>query len=243
MEGLFATVDAYCERLGPEFWAEPLNAVSNAAFLIAAGVAWILARRAGRDGDWAVRALVINLFAIGIGSFLFHTFAQRWSGAADVLPIMLFILLYLYLAVVRYIGLPVWAGLLKAAMFLPVSAGLGAWLTPALGTLNGSIGYVPTFLVLVAFATGLALAAHNSWPGLAVAAGLFAMSLAFRTADDQAGAVCEALPIGTHWAWHLLNGTLLGVLAVTFVRHGAPGTGLFSARGDAARLARDGSAG
>ena len=118
MEGLFATVDAYCERLGPEFWAEPLNAVSNAAFLIAAGVAWILARRSGRDGDWAVRALVINLFAIGIGSFLFHTFAQRWSGAADVLPIMLFILLYLYLAVVRYIGLPVWAGLLKAAMFL-----------------------------------------------------------------------------------------------------------------------------
>ena len=27
-------VDLYCERLGPSFWAEPVNAFSNAAFLI-----------------------------------------------------------------------------------------------------------------------------------------------------------------------------------------------------------------
>ncbi|MEC9432313.1 MAG: ceramidase domain-containing protein [Pseudomonadota bacterium] len=239
MNNLWASVDAYCERMSPAFWAEPLNAVSNAAFLLAALAAWTMARRAGRDGDWAVRALVVNLVAIGIGSFLFHTFAQRWAGTADVLPIMIFILLYLHLAVVRYIGLPAWAGMIKAAMFLPVSAGLGAWLLPALGPLNGSIGYVPTFLVLVAFATGLALAAHDSWPGLAVAAALFAMSLAFRTLDDQSGAICEAFPSGTHWAWHLLNGALLGVLAVTFVRHGAPGTGLIPA----GRLARDRTAG
>jgi len=29
-------MDGYCERVGPGLWAEPLNAVSNAAFLIGA---------------------------------------------------------------------------------------------------------------------------------------------------------------------------------------------------------------
>ena len=33
-------IDAYCERLGPAFWAEPVNALTNAAFPIAAWVAW-----------------------------------------------------------------------------------------------------------------------------------------------------------------------------------------------------------
>ena len=31
-----APIDAYCERLGPQFWAEPVNAATNGAFLIAA---------------------------------------------------------------------------------------------------------------------------------------------------------------------------------------------------------------
>ncbi|CAN0216748.1 unnamed protein product, partial [Chrysoparadoxa australica] len=29
-------VDGYCERMGPEFWSEPMNAVRNAAFGLAA---------------------------------------------------------------------------------------------------------------------------------------------------------------------------------------------------------------
>ncbi len=38
---------AYCERGDPGFWAEPVNALSNAAFLIAAGLAAWRLRRAG----------------------------------------------------------------------------------------------------------------------------------------------------------------------------------------------------
>jgi hypothetical protein len=40
-------VDAYCERTGPEYWSEPVNAVTNLAFLIAAVVIW--PRLKGRD--------------------------------------------------------------------------------------------------------------------------------------------------------------------------------------------------
>ena len=36
----FTPLDLYCERLGPEFWAEPLNAISNGGFIVAAWLAW-----------------------------------------------------------------------------------------------------------------------------------------------------------------------------------------------------------
>ena len=36
----FEAVDGYCERVDAAFWSEPINAVTNAAFLIAAIWAW-----------------------------------------------------------------------------------------------------------------------------------------------------------------------------------------------------------
>ena len=42
-----AQIDGYCERLGPGFWAEPLNALTNLAFLIAALVMWRRTRGQG----------------------------------------------------------------------------------------------------------------------------------------------------------------------------------------------------
>ena len=76
-----AQVDGYCERLAPGLWAEPWNAVTNLAFVLAAIWVW------RRGGDVPVRVLAAILFVIGIGSGLFHTFATRWAGVADVLPI------------------------------------------------------------------------------------------------------------------------------------------------------------
>jgi hypothetical protein len=40
---IFDPIDAYCERLGPGLWAEPLNALTNLAFIVAALIcAWRL---------------------------------------------------------------------------------------------------------------------------------------------------------------------------------------------------------
>ena len=36
-------IDLYCERFGPGIWAEPINALTNLAFLVAAFAAWRLA--------------------------------------------------------------------------------------------------------------------------------------------------------------------------------------------------------
>ena len=48
--------------------------------------------------------------------------------------------------------------------------------------------------------------------GLAPAALLFAISLGLRTADL---ALCPAFPLGTHFAWHILNAVVLYVLLRT----------------------------
>ena len=139
----------YCERIDGSFWAEPLNAVTNVAFLVAALAGfWLWRRQGGRD---AVTLVLIGLvFAIGIGSFLFHTIPNRWTLLADVVPIQFFAF-----ALRRFLGL---SGAMAAAgtlAFLALALGLsavGRAILPV-GTV-GSAGYAAFLLGLI----GMALA-------------------------------------------------------------------------------------
>ena len=74
-------INAYCERLDAAYWAEPVNAVTNAAFIVAAFVMW---RRLGDAPLPLARLLVIVLGLIGVGSFLFHTHAQAWAALSQI---------------------------------------------------------------------------------------------------------------------------------------------------------------
>ena len=76
-------VSCYCERgYDPSFWAEPLNALSNIAFLIAAVMAYTDLRTARPErGSGMVVALILAVMAVGVGSFVFHTFATKWGRA------------------------------------------------------------------------------------------------------------------------------------------------------------------
>jgi hypothetical protein len=99
----------YCERgfsAGPgadAFWAEPLNALTNAAFIIAAVIALVLAIRTRRL-DGPVIWLTTLTFAVGIGSFLFHTYAVVWAAMTDTIPILIFILSYFAISMRCYGG-------------------------------------------------------------------------------------------------------------------------------------------
>src|SRR5262249_44767381 len=95
-------IDLYCERTDPSFWAEPANALTNAAFLIAAAAAFWMWRRAG-GRVFPVLALIVVLVAVGLGSFAFHTFETRGARLADVIPIAIFIYGYLLLAMMRFL--------------------------------------------------------------------------------------------------------------------------------------------
>ena len=211
----FEPVRAYCERTDAAFWSEPVNAATNAAFLAAALLAALRAR-----GDRPVLALAAVVAVVGVGSFLFHTLANRWSMLADVIPIAVFIHGYFGVALARFFGLPVRAAALGTLAF----AAAGSSLSPALDAVvgrdvaaltNGSVDYLPAVLAL--FGVGLGLARRTPWAGRAVLGTgvLFLVSLALRTLDAR---VCAALPLGTHFLWHGLNALVLYRLLATAAR-------------------------
>lgn len=208
---------AYCERgFDPSFWAEPLNAVTNAAFVVAGVVALRSA-----NGDRGVAALSLVTIAIGVGSFLFHTLATRWALIADVAPIQAFIALYFLLAMRRFLGFGLGAALVVTLAFMAAAAVLPG-LLPREAPWQGLGGYLGGFLGLLGVGLALVLKGGQTASAgrrLLVVAALFLLSLGFRTID---GAVCETLATGTHLLWHLLNAlvlfTLMAILRQTSPR-------------------------
>jgi Ceramidase len=200
-------IDLYCERTDPTFWSEPANAVSNVAFLVAAAAAFIRWWRGDR-ADWPALALIGVVTAVGIGSLTFHTVATRGAVLADVIPIAVFIYGYLFLALRRFLRLPCIAAGAIVVAYAAAAQGISALAPPRF--LNGSVGYLPALAALIAVA---AVAKEEEVRrGLALAALLFAISLALRAADI---ALCPAFPLGTHFAWHILKAVVLYVLLRT----------------------------
>src|SRR5258706_4738295 len=221
----------YCERgADPGFWAEPINAVTNVAFILAAiGAAVVMARQPGggkgRSAEWVLSALV---FVIGVGSFLFHTLATRWSGLADTGPIGVFMLAYMAYALRVFLGLG-WAstalglGLfiaaLKGADKIECRAGLPSLATAAHShCLNGTIGYVPAFVAMIAIGAVLSYRQHPAARYLLLAGGIFFMSMALRTIDLEICALTRGL--GAHFLWHILNAAMLYLLLLAAIRFG-----------------------
>ncbi|MBC8048525.1 MAG: ceramidase domain-containing protein [Chitinophagales bacterium] len=235
MEKIFS----YCERgSNPAFWAEPLNALTNFGFILAFAVALyaVLHRPKGEHGPW-MYFLIFTVFAIGVGSFLFHTLATPQAALADVIPISIFMLTYFAYAMRRFLNLH-WAltilatagffAILQAAGELRCSGGEIDFLrqVPAFkGTrcLNGSLGYVPAFGAMGLIGGLLALKGHPAARWVLAAALAFAISLTFRTFDREWCRIfsIEGRAIGTHFIWHMLNSVTLFLLLMGAIRHGA----------------------
>jgi len=214
-EELGRPIDAYCERIDASLWSEPLNAVTNAAFIVAVFAALALWLRRGR-GDGPALALILVAFAVGLGSFAFHTVATVAASLADVIPIAIFIYGYFFLAMRRYLRLGAVGGALATLGFFAasvlISRGLG-------GLIGSSAGYVPALLALVGLGGYLASRRHPAGEGLIAAGAVFAVSLIARTID---GPLCALVPIGTHFLWHVFNAIVLYVLIATAIRVGPP---------------------
>ncbi len=201
----------YCERISPDYWAEPVNAITNLAFIIAAIfvlIAW------SRSEKRLVSVLFLGVWigVIGIGSYLFHTHATVWSLLSDTIPILIFILAYIFLAMRHYMALPLWASILITLAYIPITYGLAPMLSPLLGS---SSGYVPALLAMF-IVGGLMLGRDRQIAsGLIVTAVLFLISLSFRTVDEP---LCENFPLGTHFMWHILNGVVLYRLAMIYLK-------------------------
>jgi hypothetical protein len=215
---MFESVDLYCERTNPAFWAEPVNALTNGFFLICAWFVWRRARKTGALTP-AVWLLLWLMFAIAIGSSLFHTFATKWAMLTDILPILFFQLTYLWLycrsiaamGVLSALGLVI--GLLVAVLsMLPFSH-----------LMNGSLIYIPALLVLLILGIYHRTTRRREPNVLLIATGAFMLSLTFRTMDNQ---ICSSLLLGTHFLWHTGNAIVLYLVMSGFIANRLVGSGV-----------------
>lgn len=195
-------IDLYCERLGPGLLNEPVNALTNGAFFVAAWWAWRQNLKRKIPHDRGFTLLVILVVAIGFGSSLFHTTATVWGLLADVVPILLFQMVFLGLYLRRRLRLGPWTCVAFVWQYLAITLVSRSW--PQL--FNGSLIYAPTLLVLGWM--GLRDLKQEGQRILLLAAGVFVISLTLRTVDQL---ICPWLATGTHPGWHLLNAIVLAL--------------------------------
>ena len=212
-------IDIYCERLDASFFAEPLNAFSNLTFIVASIFALYLHKKEGLN-DFSFILLAILVFFIGIGSFLFHTFANRLSEFADIVPIWSFVVFYVLFSI-RIIFRASWGKTAKIMTLVVLMSYLGVVLSQTDGSademvLNGSLQYTPALFFMIVFTFALYLKRPLLFKYGFLAIVIFLSSLSFRTIDMM---FCDSVVIGTHFVWHILNAMMLYLLL--FIMHRA----------------------
>jgi len=200
MNTWFSSVDLYCERLDASFWAEPINAISNMSFIVAGFFLWRL--RTPRS-----TLMAIFVILIGLGSFSFHTFANRLTGLLDVLAIALYLVTFAFLIPKQWSrkSLSIQLGsALVLIVSIVLTQSLLNYLKPALPWLPSGM-YLGAWLALIVFALvtqySNKVAARYIWLAVIV----FPASLLSRQLDMP---LCDSIG-GSHWLWHLLNGVTL----------------------------------
>jgi hypothetical protein len=206
---LLAPVDIYCERTDPSFWSEPVNAISNLAFIIAAYYAWRLYKsRTQIIGHSSVPPLLCAVVAcVGMGSFLFHSFANQWSMIADVLFIAIFMFVYIGAALRQIFAMRALNVALSLVLFFAMGQAYERIIPPAM--FNGSESYFAAITMLCAIIIASFINAKPHSATLVAALIAFCVSIFFRSMDM---AWCDPFPLGVHFLWHLLNGLVLALL-------------------------------
>lgn len=195
-----ALLKLYRERDGaPGFWAEPLNAVSNLAFLVAALLGLLFARRHG-VADKRAWGLIALAAVVGFGSFVFHTVPNRITMWLDILPIAAFQVSFLWLLSRRMLTF----SSATAAGTVACVMGVSFALLPIKEPLNGSLFYLPSLLAMGWLGMKWAERAMREPYLLVAGVGCFGLALAARTLDWHV-----PWEFGSHFIWHLLNGVVV----------------------------------
>ena len=137
--------------------------------------------------------------ATGIGSILWHTYPTMLMLILDIVPILLFIMWFIWLYTRNVIRM--------RPLFAVASVGAFLLLTflafPFADVLHGALLYAPGLVVTLVLGLFHAIERTVARFTLLAAAGVYLAALLFRTIDNE---VCSVLPIGTHFLWHLLIG-------------------------------------
>ena len=207
---LFKSIDIYCERLDIGIWAEPINAVTNVAFILASIFMWLRCKNLVEG-----RVLSFLLFSIGCGSFLFHTFAQTWAAILDVAAILIFILTYIFIANRSFLAWSKMVSVFGVILFFPYQL-LLANILSNIQFFGSSVQYIPVAILIFIYSGLLRKTEPNLSRGLLIGAVILCLSIVFRIIDEP---LCSVLSVGTHFVWHILNAIMLSWMIEILRRH------------------------
>jgi hypothetical protein len=204
------TTRCFCELVRPEGIAQPANAWSSLAFVVAGLAALVLLRPATPPERVLVPLLAVALAAVGVGSFAFHATLTLWGQFVDVLPMYVVGCVLLAGALVR-LG---WVTPRRAAAggvaLLVVLAAL-LWVWPESRRVLFAAVLLPGIVLEIVRAgrAGRAPGARGGARWLHVGLGLLVTAYLLWVLD-QTGLWCDpGSPLQGHAAWHLL-GALAG---------------------------------
>ena len=221
MPDISAYIDLYCERTASGFMNEPVNAFSNASFVLAAW--WNLRTMPTAMSSLGATLLCVLAALIGVGSFAFHTVpntATQWLDVGAIWGfVVTFVVLLIHLATGHRWPLTVFFTAVGVSALVGFFVITGDAITANPGdadtdAFNGSLQYLPALLALLVFSALATFTHHRAKRYLWWATLLFIVALVFRTIDLS---VCTNLPLGTHFLWHTLMGLMVGVLLRGFV--------------------------
>lgn len=204
----------YCEPIADALIAQPWNTYSNALFFV---FAFMLYQRyqlmSTQEQTPLLQTLCLSPILIGMGSTVWHATMIGWTLSIDVASIGVFAALFIIYGM-RHILQKTWWMTVGAIVAVVVLGAVTTRLTVDMIP-QKSGGFIPLALIILGIGGALTAKKHSS-AGYYYAAG-FAMLCAalFRVSDE---AMCTAIPMGTHWLWHVLTAITAYLMIIPFVK-------------------------
>jgi len=206
----FQPLDIYCERQSIGVWNEPVNALTNLAFII---LGFLLAFKTKKDKFSF--CLSNQIIIIGIASFSFHTFANPIAGLIDIFSILLFGMAYISFVNYKLMKLGLLISIILALLLIPFSFFIYLVTVFFFGELNGSSWYLSFIILFLIYFFLLKSKFHELSLTLLFCFIFFSFSLVLRSLDNH---LCDLIQVGTHFIWHIMNAILLSLLVWFFHR-------------------------
>jgi len=187
----------YCERgLATGLISEPINTITNLAFLVFGYMAYRLFKEKGVTNR-GILMLPYLFGSIGLGSLFFHTWRNTTTVIFDAVPIYLFILFALFLLLKKLFRSS--HAIMILFIFIIIEISLSAYVPKDL--LNGSIRHVVAWV----FISVVAYFAYKKYKWIIKTPLVFllvfyAVGIFFRSMDME---LCSFIPTGTHFMWHI----------------------------------------
>jgi len=198
----------YCERTSLEAFAEPVNAISNIAFILC-GI--IIFFRKGMK----LNPLPYLVIFIGLSSFLFHYIPSNFFSTLDVFSILLFVIIYNIMLTKNILNYSFLYSFLSSLILILISFLIGILLHKTV--IGSSSFYVGLVLYMVYIFFFLKKVSNVRY--FFIATFLFIISLVFRTIDIY---ICNYIFFGTHFIWHILNSLVIYYLIMYMILTNRP---------------------